>query len=153
MAVNTSRSEVDRGHAILNAIAGFRDEVNRLIDEQKAGLFSPAFESEGDLSEETAGIRAQGFEVTASPRGESTIPSRARSVPQPSASPSPRSESLPVARPPGLFPEPAEPNPTPHTDDPRQRLDALAKLLDRRRKPAGTSMADAAVGAVEEKAS
>lgn len=147
MAVNTSRPEVDRVHPLLDAIAGFRDAINRLIDEQKAGLLNRAIESEADFPMDTAGPRLPAVEVAAAPRGEPSMPARAWTA-SPLA-PAPRPESLPAPRPRGLPPEAAEPQPTTHADDPRQRLDALAKLLDKRRKPGGSTTV-APPGTVEE---
>jgi hypothetical protein len=153
VAVNTSLPEVDRAHPILDAIAGFRDAVNRLIDEHKAGLLHKGAESESDRPVD-AGPRLPGVESAGAPRYE--MPSAGRTWVAPQSVSRAGSESPLPSRPQGLIseavgPTTSEPSSTPHQDDPRQRLDALAKLLDRRRKPAGSAMTDAPVCAVEDK--
>jgi hypothetical protein len=134
VGVNTSGSEVDRAHPILDAIAGFRQAVNRLIDEHKAGLLHRVSEPEADHFVDAVVPRPSAMDAMAMPRSELPVAPRAWSPPQPNPKP-----ALEAA-----LPTPAtEPGSMSHPDDPRQRLDALAKLLDRRRKPGGASMTDA----------
>ncbi len=154
MAVNTSPSEVDRVHPLLGAIAGFREAVNRLIDEHKAALLHKALEVEAEPLLDGFVPRSPSMEGAAGGRFEQAVASRPWPAPQtpPKAGPEPSFSSRPL----GSILEVAgahgsEPNPSQPPDDPRQRLDALAKLLDKRRKPAGPLGTDTLAGPGEDR--
>jgi hypothetical protein len=92
--------------ALLQTIVELRNDVNRLIDEQLAW------------------VRALEEKRASEPASE-----RRYSAPQVPAPPAPRApRATAVAR----VREPAEQRPAPETDDPSQRLDALARHLDGR---------------------
>jgi hypothetical protein len=153
VAVNTSPPEVDRVHPLLDAIAGFREAVNRLIDEHKAGLLHKALEAEAEPPLDAFGPRLPSMESAAGGRFEQAVTSR--TWPAPQTSPKAGPEPLLPSRPQGSISEVAgtygtEPNLTQHPDDPRQRLEALAKLLDKRRKPAGPAGTDSLACAGED---
>ena len=105
--------------AILQTIASLRTDVNRLIDEQLARL--SALEQK---------------------RIVEPVAERRFNPPQPAYQPTPRAARVPAAarvrEPLEPAPAPAPPPPLkPESDDPSQRLDALAKHLDGRLRRTG----------------
>ncbi len=131
MEGEAATTEPGRSHPLLWAIVEFREQIDRLIEEQKALVLSRAAEP---VAPEPAPPKPEPI-VPEAPTAPEPVPRAARAF---SAS-APRTrpvdnppQSVPVVEPAELStPEPARP------DDARQRLDALAaKLLDRHRKHA-----------------
>jgi len=143
--------QVETEHPVLEAIAEFRDLVNRLIDAQISALSQHSAQPEIDPQ------RA----VVHEPTLAATPPSAAVSDHPPHPTPEPISRKplpaaikpkpappLPTERPREAAPEPTsqaaeETSPPPEQRDSRQRLDALARLLDKRAKQTGTTPAPA----------
>jgi hypothetical protein len=96
--------------AVLQTIAELRSDVNRLIDEQLAR------------------VRALEEKRVAEPAPERRF-SAPSPAPTPPPSPAPRAPRPPAA---SRLREVVEAPPKPDTDDPSQRLDALARHLDGR---------------------
>ncbi len=147
MPANTMISEVRAGHPVLEAVAEFREVLNHLIDEQKALLLNRTVEM--DVEE----CRASPLLSTFTPGHKSTASgdSAASHEPEPKAArPSPAPNKTQTIYHPTIRP-PESSSPVPFSDnddanasvdqrDPRQRLDALARLLDKRLKQSGTNL-------------
>jgi hypothetical protein len=139
VADDESIPSVEPENPVLGAIIEFRATLNRLFDEQKAFVLSRA----GEESEAKA-------DADALPTQAPPIPPQpvAAELPAVTRKPLPvnRSEVTEVAAP---APSPSETAETVSTeaavggkpDDPRQRLDALARLLDKRLKQQSTAQA------------
>jgi hypothetical protein len=131
VAVGTEKvGEIGSTSPLLGAIADLREQICRLFEEQKALLQNR--EAEATPAPPSAPVARvmtsppQPVAVVAEP--ESPSPPRAPS-PRPVEVPPP-AEAVPTA------PADAGSGPGGRSEDPRQRLDALAKLLDKRLKPA-----------------
>jgi hypothetical protein len=139
---------------LLRAIAELRDQLDRLIDEQQAALEGfvsglvgetsstvdrPAFAAEEPSIAVTSKYQepaSRSFEENRVPPLRVSDPApRAR---RPAAFEVPESIDGPSAGPPGPpATTPFEPAAGARSDDPRERLDALAKHLDRKLRRAG----------------
>lgn len=137
---------------LLRAIAEMRDQVDRLIEEQKAafgGYLSSFVEEPSAPERPLAGAPSTHSEPPLATVAPPLLPEpapRTRKVAQPSAfdrvdDPSP-TPPRPASPPAVETPVPAAAG---RPDDPRERLDALAKHLDRKLKQAGGSPADSSV--------
>ena len=131
---------------LLRAIGELRDQVERLIDDQKAAVlgFAGAFEPEPVAADRGVALAA---EPVASPQFL---------APEPVLAPAPKSKRPPAPlsfdrvdepssvppRPSSAPATPAEPAPGGRAEDPRERLDALAKHLDRKLRQAGGPAAE-----------
>jgi hypothetical protein len=139
----TSMMEPETTHKLMRAIAALRDEIGRLIDEQLAPSEERSSEpiAEPPPSPPVASVVnppiavAEVRELPPTEVAPPVSPAAAESDPAeprrrgPLARPRPRETASAAS---------AAPAPAGRPDDPRQRLDALAKLLDRRLKqPAG----------------
>jgi hypothetical protein len=144
---------------LLAAISEFRSAVNRLIDEHKAWALSRGWGAQEAKQVTSEGTEPGAFERPATSAAviEADPQLTAREV-RPMAPPRPRARTeptAPVVPTPTPGPAPAdaltrsterlrettpaaEASPATASDDPRQRLDALAKLLDRRLKQTGS---------------
>ena len=146
MPANTMISEVQAGHPVLEAVADFREVLNHLIDEQKALLLNRSVEMEVEESRVSSLISS----FTPSPLPTASGDSISSHGPEPKAG-----RSAPAANkyktgyhPTNRSPETSSPTSLSDSDDangsvdqrdPRQRLDALARLLDKRLKQSGTN--------------
>jgi hypothetical protein len=111
---------------LLQAIGELRQHLDRLIDEQRAILYGA--DGDGPASPMPAAPADPGPEA----------PAAAEFAPKPRRMPAAAPER--GAEPPRTEPEPAPDGRAP--DDPRMRLDALAKHLDRKMRQASTPAAD-----------
>lgn len=112
--------QVGDDDALLQTIAGLRTDVNRLIDEQLTRL--NALEQK---------------------RPPEPAAERRFSAPASAYQPAPRAPRTPAPAPAPVqaatrVREPVEPPPKPESDDPSQRLDALARHLDGRLRRSGS---------------
>ena len=141
MAAHTMVSEIETEDPILEAIAEFRELMNRLIDEQKALITNRGMDID---SEEVRGLIPAFSHATGSTKSailnleatEGTEPKNRR-LPVASGKPKVHSSSGPNLADVGtviLAPVSDEANLAADQRDPRQRLDALARLLDKRLK-------------------
>lgn len=134
MAEPTEEPQVEKRHALLWAIAEFRDDLDRLFDEHKALVLGRSAEAT-PAAPAAPPVKAEPFPTAADPAPAEPPPP----APRPAATPRTRATAAaaPAAAPTPTTAADATPRPA-REDDPRQRLDALAKLLDRRLKqPAG----------------
>jgi hypothetical protein len=116
------QDDYERKDPLLSAIAELRDQVDRLIDEQKAALGGLL----GGLEEDAA---VEPSAAAAAPAAAETAPKARR----PSAATIFERLDEPSPTPPRPVATPAaEPPPASRSDDPRERLDALAKHLGRK---------------------
>jgi hypothetical protein len=120
---------------LLRAIADLREQVDRLIDEQKGvvGAALAAQEEEPPVVERLP--PAPGPETLGTTAAAAPV-SRARKPSTPAAFDRVDDPSPTPPRPVSTAQEPAPPPPA-RSDDPRERLDALAKHLDRKLRQAG----------------
>lgn len=139
MGANTMMPQVATEDPVMEAIADFRETLNRLIDEQMMALTSRS------LGAEVESQRAVVAEVTYTPNVIATA--TAEPAPPRNPEPKPRRQAPstanltpatpptePVREPPTAVDEESAPSSS------RQRLDALARLLDKRAKQAGTTL-------------
>ena len=127
---------------LLSAIADLRDFLPRLFEEQKALLQGRELDS--------AAIPSPSDTASPSPQSPASAPTPPRISSPPAVSEGTSTGRKTSARPvepkltpaletapppPPLAPTVVDPGPGSRPDDPRQRLDALAKLLDKRAKP------------------
>lgn len=161
MPLHESVTENPAGQPLLWAIQEMREAVVRLVDEQKArGLtrvpftdapgpeFGAAFETASKVETPRAEPRPVPVPVTpqpddpapySSPRRGSSARRRSFSKDDPSE---PATVNVSLTRPRSALAEPTPPEPAAtagqdgpnRSEDPRQRLDALARLLDKRVK-------------------
>jgi hypothetical protein len=123
----TTGPEDERRHALLWALAEFREDLVRLIDEQLALAANRAVEPAAAVEPlAPPAPKPLAPTPTLTPPAAEPEPAPVRAAPV-TPRPRPREVSPPA-------PAPAEPAAAARGDDPRQRLDALAKLLDRRLK-------------------
>ena len=126
-------------HPLLWAIVELRETVNRLVEDQKALVLSLPSEASGAVP---APVLAQDAPVSAPAARATTVPpaaggaeGRRRKSPTPrpaQAAPASVKGEAVVSRPTSL--DSITDPPAGKPQDPRQRLDALAKLLDKRLK-------------------
>jgi hypothetical protein len=144
--------ETERSHPLLWAIVEFREALDRLVEEQRALVLNRGVDTAAPdapppgIAVGVATLPPQPAPVAVPPV---PVPASATVASTPEAEPSARKFNPPGPRPrptesptpqPALVPaaEPAAPlalaAAASRPEDPRQRLDALAKLLDRRAK-------------------
>ena len=140
--------ETDRSHPLLWAIVDFRETLDRLIEDQKELILSRGTEFATSEPPPTPHVFAAPTAVTPSPISAPVSPMSF--APAPPSLPLPHKgggdENPPSplvgegeGRAGGSGQAPVDPDPAAgQTEDPRKRLDALAKLLDRRLKHATT---------------
>ena len=144
MAAHTMVSEIETEDLILEAIAEFRELMNRLIDEQKALMTNRGMDIDSKevrelipaFSHATGSTKSAILDLEAM---EGTEPTNRR-LPVASGKPKVHSSSAPNLADVGtgtLAPVSDEANLAADQRDPRQRLDALARLLDKRLKHSG----------------
>ena len=148
MPANTMISEVQAGHPVLEAVAEFREILNRLIDEQKALLLNRSVELE--MEEARASSSPPSFIPTpvahvsgdsVASHGQEFKPGRPALVSnKPKTAYHPTNRSSETLSPATLY-DSDDANSSVDQRDPRQRLDALARLLDKRLKQSGTNPA------------
>ena len=144
MPANTMISEVQAGHPVLEAVAEFREFLNSLIDEQKALLLNRSVEIEVEESRASSLITSftPGLVSTASgdsmashgPEPKARRPASAANKHKSEYHPTNRS---PETSSPTFLSDSDDANGSVDQRDPRQRLDALARLLDKRLKQSG----------------
>jgi hypothetical protein len=125
--------KTERSHPLLWAIVDFRETLERLIEDQKELILSRGTEPVTSEPPPTPHGFAAPIAVTP-PAIPAPVPpmSVARTCARDVAPPPKSAAPAPIDAPDDQAP--ADPDPAGQTEDPRKRLDALAKLLDRRLK-------------------
>jgi hypothetical protein len=129
--------EIGSTSPLLGAIADLREFTYRLFEEQKALLQSRDAEAMPGLVSAPAPRVVPGppQPVAVSPEVENSSPVRTTSASAPAPVPVP-ARSVELSLPAEVVqPSQADAGPGGRAENPRQRLDALAKLLDKRLKP------------------
>ncbi len=144
MGANTIMPHIETDHPVLGAIAEFRESLNRLIDEQLSTLACRSNDFEVESYRSSVQEPTYASSIAPSSHSESVPQNSAelkpRRIPPMPAKPKP----MPGDRPPEPVPEPVysgndDAGTSSDQRDPRQRLDALARLLDKRVKQSGTN--------------